>query len=106
MINIIKGLLYRNCYDSEVKDRYMTCSFTYRDKSFCIHNLENVDSKPYLGAKLDLKAAKELKEWLEGCIEFSKQCDDCWNIQLPEGVDYHGEVSCSKCGHLIKGKEE
>lgn len=90
MISLLKGSKL-NVKEFEVL--ILSC----RDKRLVIHNLKKELCDPYLGAKLNIEQAKELKKWLEEVIELSKICDACYNFKKPD--NFNGKLICNICGN-------
>lgn len=108
MIECIKGFLLKGNRLNDNSDQVMsTLLLTYRDRQIQINNLEKKSDDPYMGAILTKVKAEELLNFLQEAIASSeKNCDKCYDYQLPKFVSIVGDIICKNCGNIIKRNNE
>jgi len=99
MIKLTKGIKFSriNCKSNNLDVCIVTCLFQFRNKRFELNNLTKWDTDPYLGGILNRENALQLRNWLNECLE-DKKCDKCYNIKLPDNLDFSGKIKCKACG--------
>ena len=99
MIKLTKGIKFSriNCKSNNRDECIVTCLFQFRNKRFEINNVVKWDAEPYLGGILGRNDALCLRDWLNECLN-DKKCDECYNLKLPDNLEFSGQIKCTKCG--------